>query len=138
LSIFLARFVAELRTAFSGSPIRNQGDAAQQQIQNDENMQRVKVLNRKVKPEDLESWSQDGIFTIPWPVLLAFKKLGFTSGEEFNHSKDAMHFELQFEVVLKHGRRRSLQQLPGFTVAIIGEALEDALQPVRDLSLPKP
>jgi hypothetical protein len=125
------------KKAAAGSPARVEGDAAEKQIQNDEDMQRVKLLKRFVKPEELRVWAKDGIYTIPLSVMRAFKQMGFKSGEEYEQSKDAMHFELEHRVVLEHGRRRTLEELPGFTVAVIGECLESALQPALNMPIPR-
>jgi hypothetical protein len=62
----------------------------------DDDVRNFRILSDRVPRRDLEAWAREGILTIPLSLVLAMKDLQFGWGGEYEHSKDMMHFELNY------------------------------------------
>ena len=92
------------------------------QISLDPDLQRIQVLYENFDTSYIEKWAKEGIMTMPLYLAVALVGvLGLQWGEQYEGSKDAMHFELvkeknkpyvAAEVPLAHGEKpRTLHRL---------------------------
>jgi len=97
-------------------------DAALGQISVDPDLQRIQVLYENFDTSYIETWVKQGVMTMPLYLAVALVgELGLQWGEQYEGSKDAMHFELVKEkntpyiapdAPLAHGEKpRTLQRL---------------------------
>lgn len=94
---------------------------AQKVIDGDRNLRRLKTINQSFTVKQLEAWRQSGIYTLPSSLVIGMYSLasshkyagvGFRYGGNYNHSKDYMHFEMQYsKVIPPDSKPRSLKEL---------------------------
>lgn len=101
--------------ATQASSIEAELGAIEQQLQADDDLRRLRILDRYYRPRDarlLDRWATHGIQNLPLALVLAFVRNGFRWGQTYDGSKDAMHFELlPGKVLPPDGPARSLDQL---------------------------
>lgn len=94
---------------------------AQKEMDGDRDLRRLKTINKSFSVKQLETWRQNGIYTLPFSLVISMQSLasshkysgvGFRYGGNYNHSKDYMHFEMQYsKVIPPDSKQRSLTDL---------------------------
>jgi hypothetical protein len=103
--------ISHARGTKPGTPAFIKGQQAQQAIDNERDLQLVKLLRHQIEEDVLESWAQTGIVNLPIELIAAFyvafnwNPLFRWGGGDYCNSKDFMHFELQ-AVITEGGRVR--------------------------------
>lgn len=81
---------------------------AQMAIDNERDLQLIRLLEKETDRATLDQWRQHGIQSLPYELVSAINRAFaanpcFRWGQEYQSSKDAMHFELQAVVTHKDG-----------------------------------
>jgi hypothetical protein len=122
---------------------------ARKEIEGDRNLKRLKIINDSFTVKQLEAWRKSGIYTLPFSLVISMHALasshkyagiGFRYGGNYNHSKDYMHFEIQYsKAIPPDSKRRSLtdlfqaQYFADLNIRTIREEVLAACAPSRQL-----
>jgi hypothetical protein len=122
---------------------------ARKVIDSDRDLRRLNTINKSFTVKQLEVWRQSGIYTLPFSLVISMHSLasshryagvGFRYGGNYNHSKDYMHFEMQYSrAIPPDSKRRSLTELlqaqyfADLDTRTIREEIRTACTPSRQL-----